>query len=74
MKYSTVSLRKIVEGAGGTVANRHGAERDAAKRDLAVARIAYNASKALDESPIPITQDQADYICSVIAERVRGAK
>lgn len=67
---SLPELRRKVETAGGRYAQTHGTAREIARRDLSVAQIAYHAGKALDTSPIPITREQAEYLCSVIASRV----
>ena len=42
----------------------------AASRRLAAARLAYQAAKVLDDADVPITQDEADYVCSIIATRM----
>lgn len=64
------SLRRIVELSGGPLGKSQGAARDTIKRDVVVAQVAYHSVKLLDSSPLSITQEQADYLCSVIASRV----
>jgi len=45
-------------------------ERLAAQHELATAKIAYRIAQAIDDSPSPVTEEDAAYFCAIIHGRV----
>lgn len=68
--FTLPELLKKMQVEGGHLGQLRPDERADASRRTAVARVAYHSAKILDESQVPITQADADYICEVIASRV----
>lgn len=66
-------LKRTALSLGGIYGQaRNDEDRRVAKRHAKVAKIAYHAARVLEEDGFEITQEDADYICLIIASRMKA--